>query len=451
MQDQRLIQPQRSFFRAAPLAALSAPAGLALIVLVAFALRVAFGLGISAEQALVDDSPWYLQTGEKLLTDTLAPGDVVDAPPLYALAAGGAKLLFGVDGAVAALRLVQSALGALLAALVYRITLRLNGSSRAGVAAALGIALNPLFVIDNNQIVSETLFIFLMVWAISIYVSPDENTTRKVAASGALLGLATLTRAVLVAFPLGLALHLLLTCGWRRGLRAAALLLLAYGAVMGTWTVYNAVKFNRFQFGARGASDLLLTGTLGQTGTQAVDQTYAELTGSVPSGAARDAAALRTLAQTVQNDPLSYVAQRFGQLGEALLQPHHTPFFAGPSLKDEALAWLREDRSLGGLSRLMSDPTFLPKALFYVAHWSALLLGAVGLWRTRRNWLAYAPVSGLIAYFLLVHLLLLAIPRYLFPITPALWVFAGVALDGFVTRFRRSRTGDLQRRPDPAQ
>jgi hypothetical protein len=212
------------------------------------------------------------------------------------------------------------------------------------------------------------------------------------------------------------------------------------------------VKFNRFQFGARGASDLLLTGTLGHTGTQAVDQTYAELTGGeVPIAGARDGVALATLGEALRTDPLGYAATRFGQLGEALLQPHHTPFFAGPSLKDAMLAWLRDDRSLEGLSRLVGNPTFVPKAVFYVAHWSALLLAAVGLWKTRRDWRRYAPVSGLIAYFLLVHLALLAIPRYLFPITPALWVFAGVAVDSLVTSFRQSRTADLQHRPGPAQ
>ncbi|MCC7206998.1 MAG: glycosyltransferase family 39 protein [Anaerolineae bacterium] len=435
---------------------LSPQIGLAVIVLVALALRLGIGATISADQAMVDDSGWYFIAGELLVTDQMRPENVVPFPPLYPLMVGVAKMLFGLDGAIIALRLAQSILSAALAAFVYRIAHRLSGSRRAGVAAALGIALNPLFIIDANQIVTETLFISLTTWAISVYVGPDERLGRKMAAAGALLGLGTLTRAVFVAFPLGLALHVLLTHGlrreWRRGLRLAGVLLVVYVAVVGVWTVYSVVRLNRFQFGGYGANDLLLTATLGRDGTQNMDQVYRDLTGgTVPSDGERDALVLRTLGDTLRADPLGYAAQRLGQLGEALVQPHHTPFFVGPSLKEAALAWLRKDRSLDGLSRLVGDPTFVPKALMYVVHWSALVLAAAGLWRTRREWLIYAPVSGLIVYFALIHLFLLAIPRYLFPITPALWVFAGVALDGLTRRFSRSRTGDLRRRPGPAR
>lgn len=426
--------------------------GLAALVLFAFALRIGIGATITADQAMVDDSGWYFIAGNLILTDTMHPNNAVPFPPLYPLLAGSAEAFFGPDGAITALRVVQSGLSALLAAFVYRIAFCLSGSRRAAVAAALGIALNPLFIIDSHQIVTETLFIFLATWAMSVYVGPDEHLSRKAAATGALLGLAVLTRAVFVAFPLGLALHALLTHGWRRGLRLAAVLLVAYVGVVGVWTAYGVVKLNRFQFGGYGANDLLLTATLGRDGTQNMDQVYRELTGGqVPSGSSRDEVALNTLGEVLRSDPIGYAATRLGQLAEALLQPHHTPFFVGPSLKDETLTWLREDRSLGGLARMISDPTFAPKALIYVVHWSALALGAVGLWRTRRQWLAYAPVSGLIAYFLLVHLFLLAIPRYLFPITPALWVFAGVALDSLTRRFRQSQTADLRHHPDPAR
>jgi 4-amino-4-deoxy-L-arabinose transferase-like glycosyltransferase len=381
----------------------------------------------------VDDTYWYVSKGNELLTDRLPQNDPLNFGPGYAMLAGGADLLFGSEAAPWILRVVQGLLGALTCASVWRIAYRLSGDTRIATIAGLGIALNPIFIIENSNLTSETLFIFLLCWALSIYITAPGETEaprpRALVAAGSLLALATLTRAMLLLFPVGLAIHLALTLPWRRALKAASVLLLAYAAVLGIWTLYNRVKFDRWVVGASGMADVLLMGATGYNGPYSVDAVYAAHNGgAVPTGADRNTIALNTVTSTILADPLGYLVERFRQLGEAVLQPHNTTFFGGESLKTLAVDWLRSDRSIGGLARLVGGDAFWPKLSLYAAHYLALIFGLAGIVLTRRQWRAYAPLSGLIVYTLLLHVFLMAIPRYLFPMIPALWVFAAVGI-----------------------
>jgi hypothetical protein len=85
---------------------------------------------------------------------------------------------------------------------------------------------------------------------------------------------------------------------------------------------------------------------------------------------------------------------------------------------------------VAGLGRLIGGEAFWPKLALYAAHFLPLIFGALGIvltWR-RRQWIAFAPLLGLIAYTLLLHLFLLATPRYLFPLFVALWIYAAVGM-----------------------
>ncbi len=93
-----------------------------------------------------------------------------------------------------------------------------------------------------------------------------------------------------------------------------------------------------------------------------------------------------------------------------------------------AAQWLRTDRSIGGLAALLTDTTFWPKLILYIFHYLALIFGAVGIVLTLRDWRKFVPLSGFIVYTLLLHLFLLVVPRYLFPMMPFMWVFAAVAM-----------------------
>ena len=405
------------------------PAERSLLFVIGLALVLRLVSIVILPSTISDDSPWYLDRGARMMTGVITTDEVITFAPLYAMLAGTVNHLLGQDSALLFLRLVQAGLGTATSALVWRIAYGLTRDWRVATIAGLGIALNPIFIIDDNNIVTEPLFVFLLVWAFALYLTTT-GAKRSLIGSGALFGLATLTRAMTLLFPVGLGIHLLLTVApWKRALRAAALLLAVYALVLSVWTLYSQVKWNKFVIGASGISDFLLTGTLGYNGSVQVDQQFQQLNnGTIPDGSARDPIAVGVVGSAITSNPLGYLENQGKKLLDALLQPHETPYFAGPSLKAMASDWLHNDRSLAGLGRLAGGVFFWPKLALYIAHYLALLFGALGILLTLREWRKYAPLSGFVLYTLLLHLFLLVIPRYLFPIQPVLWVFAGVAL-----------------------
>jgi 4-amino-4-deoxy-L-arabinose transferase-like glycosyltransferase len=384
-----------------------------------------------------DDTGSYLLKGAEVVSNTIQWNDPINFGPVYALLLGAGKVLIGEQQTLVFVRLLQVILGTATCGLVWRIAHRLIGDRRIATVAGLGIALNPIFIIENMSFVSETVFIFLLAWALALYVSlyaqsktdPPQRFGIALAAIGGLLGLATLTRAMLLLFPIGLAIHMALVFPWRLALRGAVVLLIVYTGVVSTWTIYNAVKFNRIVLGASGIADFLMMGVVGYGGPTEVDkQIAASNDGQMPKDDKRNTVIAKAVGTAVLSNPAGYLAGRFIQLGSTLLQPHNTPYYPGESLKDLAARWWAEDRSVAGLGRLFSGEVFWPKFALYVAHFMALIFGLLGIVLTWRRRVIFAPLTGLIVYTLLLHLFLLATPRYLFPLFIPLWIFASVGL-----------------------
>jgi hypothetical protein len=260
------------------------------------------------------------------------------------------------------------------------------------------------------------------------------------ALAAALLGLATLTRAVLLLFPLGLVVYLFVAFSWREALKRALWLLLVYGVVVSTWTVYNLARWQRLVVGGEGLAAFLYIGSTGWDGAINVDERLAEAVGSDTilnaDEARRQAAYTSAAASTIRGDPLGYLRYRVGELASAYLQPHGTTFFPGESLREVGLNWLRNDRTPGGLLALTRGDAFWPKLVIYVFHYVGLIGGLVGMWLYRRQWRLTLPLIGFIAYTTLLHLALLATPRYIFPTEVLWWVFAGAALARVFVRER---------------
>lgn len=435
---------------------------LPLILILALALRLIYGLAQDplAVYSTSGDTGWYLLNGYALATGFDQGTVVIPAlphvvlqvslqnlptPPLYLLFIGFWQAVLPPAAAIVMIRLVQAVMGVALCAVAYRLA-RWLGGDRAGLWAAGALAVSPAFVIEPAALLSETLYMFLVSAGLWVYVRlfalERAGTRRRVSvhmlAAGGLLGLATLTRAPLLLFPLGLVLHGLLVCGWREGLRRAALLLAAYTLIVSTWTLYNLARWDRFIIAAPGFEAFLFLSTVDWQGPQAVDQSLAEITGAnVPDQLDdqqqiyRDAAA-----QSISRDLPGYLRRRVGDLADAYLQPHGTAYLGGESLKDLALRWLQTDRTPGGLLRLTQADWFWPKLVMYGFHYTGLALGLVGLWLARRRWRLALPLLGFIVYTTLVHFVLDALPRYVFPTMLFWWVFAAVALGAW--RFKRA-------------
>jgi 4-amino-4-deoxy-L-arabinose transferase-like glycosyltransferase len=451
------------------------------ILLVALALRLGYALlqdPLAPYSNTGSDSAWYLKTG----LDLASGADFSHLPPapIYLIFIGfwqrlalDAQAIFTVRimdalefsnpaygamqaGAILAIRITQALLATATCYFAYRLARRLTGDARAGLIAAGALALAPTFIIETAQIATETLYLFFLAGGMFVYVEwlAELPSPRRwlalLALDGALFGLATLTRAVPLLFPLGLAIHLLLSFGWRAGIKRAVILLAAYAIMVSTWTMYNVVRFNRFVVGAEGLAAFLYIGATEWTTPTEVDENLAQDASQAPAIDAsleqRQEAYVDAATNVIARDPLGYVRRRLDELAGAYLQPHGTVFFHGESLRELGARWWQDDRSIVGLAALAQAEQFWPKLAVYVFHYTALLAGLAGMWLYRRRWRLALPMIGFIVYTTLVHLILLALPRYVFPTEIFWWVFAGSAISyqfSAVSRQRKSKTRPL--------
>jgi 4-amino-4-deoxy-L-arabinose transferase-like glycosyltransferase len=173
-------------------------------------------------------------------------------PPVYPLVIG---ILERIGGATA-IYAVQALLRAGTCLLVYLIGKRII-SERAGFWAGLFMSLDIYFLVYSLLILSETVFIFLLVAGValglSVLVGPDSSHSGKKllrsAGAGVLLGLATLTRPQGLYLPLFLAIACALVA-WRGGyLRRAVvyamIMLVTACAVTGVWVVRDVMIFSK--------------------------------------------------------------------------------------------------------------------------------------------------------------------------------------------------------------
>jgi 4-amino-4-deoxy-L-arabinose transferase-like glycosyltransferase len=427
------------------------------------------GTGLPA--AAVPNTGWIPLPGNAGLAQSVYLAGMPTAP-LYLLFIGALRTTFPPTTAIVIIRVLQALMGTATCYFACKLAEAATGDARAGLLAAGVVAISPVFIIESAQILTETAYVFLAAAGLWCYVrltsttlpggmtdAEQSHSTPKslslykdglsLILTGALLGLATLTRAVLLLFPVGLAVHLLMVYGWRRGLRDAALLLVAYGLVVSTWTVYNKAKWNQWVIGAQGMSAFLFIGATGWNGPQAVDQALAQTAGGNLPGdtAAQQRLYQQAAAESISKNPVGWLTRRVTELAKAYAQPHGTTFFPGASLKDMAANWLRNDRTLGGLLALARADAFWPKLAIYLFHYAGLAFGLVGLWLTRRRWRVTLALAGFILYTTLLHLVLDAIPRYIFPTEVFWWVFTAGALVSLWDRLAVRRA----RRPAPAQ
>lgn len=381
------------------------------------------------------DNGWYLLNGLALLGGRLPEGVQVDIsnlqpPPGYLIFVGIPQLFLPLPEAVQVILLLQAFLSTATCYFAYLIGSEIAGQ-RAGLFALAVLAFSPAFILESGQVVTETLYLFLLAAAFMFYLAAvrQMQTTSQVdpfkfALVGALLGLATLTRAVLLLFPLGLIVHLVIVQRPSRALRAILTLIVVFALVVSTWTIYNLARWQRFVLAGEGFGGFLYAGVVGWEGPYALD---AQLEQDASPDAEGDVY-LDAAANVIGRDLPAYVQRRFGELIGAYLQPHNTPLFPGESLRVLAQTWLTQDRSLPGLRRLVEGDAFLPKLALYMVHFGALLFGTLGMWTTRRRWRLTLPLIGFVAYVTLVHLVLYALPRYLFPAIMIWHIFAGLWL-----------------------
>ncbi len=400
-----------------------------LVLAIAFTLRLIFVLA-TPPNVSGGDTLGLMQYGLELVRGRAA--QMVNIPPLYLIYVGVVQVIFG-EASLTALRLLNVLWSVALVGALYAAASAYVGK-RAALIATWLVALNPIFIIEAGQVLTESVFLPLLIGALALhghYVQHGKPIrARQVLWVGVLLGLASLTRAIALAVPIIFAAHLVWCYRWR-ALRLIAALLIVYGLVVLSWTAYGYLRWGTFMISGAGlAANFYLGTNEGWCGPECVDQRAGI---GVEDEGKNDQIYTQLAFEAILSDPLGYAARRLSNLLEASLQPHNTVFFSGESLKELFLTWWTTDRSVAGFGRVLSGDAFLPKLTLYLFHFGGLLFGMVGvlfgMFRWRLFWQAL-PLYGLLFYFYALHSLLTAIPRYLFP-TMALWViFAGAALAG---------------------
>jgi 4-amino-4-deoxy-L-arabinose transferase-like glycosyltransferase len=225
------------------------------VLVLALVLRLAV-IAATAETPVALDpadfsrTAWSIAQGDGFPQTNRAPGGGPSAyrPPAYPALLAGVYALAGEEAPPAG-RALDALLGTLAVALTGLIAARIWGR-RVGMIALVLAAVAPPMVVMSTALISEALFVPLVLGAIltALEARRSPHPLRWAAATGLLIGIAELTRtnAAVLLLPLGFAFW----TGrprWRpRALAAPALMVLVAVATVAPWTIRNALVLHAF-------------------------------------------------------------------------------------------------------------------------------------------------------------------------------------------------------------
>jgi hypothetical protein len=226
-----------------------------LVLVVALALRMTV-VGLTFDTPLALDPADFSRTGLSIAQGhgypgtNRAPGGGPSAfrPPAYPAFLAGVYAVAGEEAPGIA-RMVEAVLGTLTVALIGVIASRIWGR-RVGLLA-LGIAaVGPPLVIMSTALVSESLFVPLVLGAVAAALEARRSRCylRWAVLTGVLVGLAALTRTngIILLLPLTLAVAGSTTGRRRVGWAAPAGLVAATVLTIAPWTIRNYFEFHAF-------------------------------------------------------------------------------------------------------------------------------------------------------------------------------------------------------------
>lgn len=329
-------------------------------------------------------------------------------------------LLAGPEGAVRLIRVAQALLLSGQVVLIGHIAIRIYGSRLIALWASTITAFYPFLLFYQGVLLSEMLFITLMLASIlALYCWYD----RGMRIDGALLMVsaffvaATLTKATLTFFPPLLigATAFLAGRGIRRSLTILIAALLLFSTLMSPWWLRNAAVLGAFVPFATGSAQNLYLGNnprnpdAGIDWASNVDRAESERMLKIPDEVARQSAFAQAARDYIIESPVTFMqaaAKKFIRFWNII--PNAAEYRTG-------------------IHALISAMSFGP----------VLLLAIAGVFRNRWRWRRLAPLYLLIGYFTVLHMIAIASLRYRLPIEPLLIVLAAEPLASMVGRVWR--------------
>jgi 4-amino-4-deoxy-L-arabinose transferase-like glycosyltransferase len=344
-------------------------------------------------------------------------------PPLFPLLLAG----FDLVGAstVSAQRLFITVLSLATVVLIGLLSRRVAGPT-VGVMAAAFAAIYPMIWMSDAALMSESLYLFLVVAALLLlYRIIDEPGRMSTwAFFGGVGGLAALTRSQGIWLPLFLGVPAALFVGagsWKRRVLHLVAVIGVSAAVIAPWTIRNADRFNTFV-------PLSTNFGLGLLGANCPASYYGVRTGSwVEScaGTGRTDGRLdqATLSVHDEHAALSYVGDHLGRLPTVV---------AARVLRLGALYHTGDEIAYEAHEGRVRWVLWLGTAMFWVLG----LLAARGMWVSRRRHPIW-PLTTSIGFVVFQAAVLFGNQRLRIDAEPAIIILAGIAIEEFL----RNRTG----------
>lgn len=393
------------------------------VFLLSLTLRAVFIHHWGSTLTLLSDDLGYIESARRLveehvfsywrprLSPTPALGPTTYIMPGYPIFLAVFIWLFG-DGshAFAAARYTQAIFAAGSVCLAFYLGKHFGGRL-AGLGAALLCALYPPFVLYSGLFLTETLFGFLLLLFVYVWLKLRPGDRRGYAFLGVVSGLAVLVRptgVVLLVLALGaLGLH-----GLRRDrrVRSAAVsaglaLVFFFCLTMSPWWVRNAVVFHRFVPLSEGGGNPLLLGT------------YVNLEGIKHGWHA---------SWPVGKDPMETSRLQTSLARERLQTGFQKDF-------GRYLDWYTRHKFklLWGRACIWGGEGKIPPTLTLYLHSFILAAGGLGLaYSLGRRLPGAGRILSVLAAFTVVHLVTYAHCRYALPLLPLLATFALVPFGG---------------------
>ncbi len=326
--------------------------------------------------------------------------------PLYPAFLAVIYFLVGMKWRFLGVRIVQAFIGALLAPLTYALARRVfPEEERVGKIAAGAMAVYPMLVAFPIALATENIFFVLVLGAlVALLRAGESQKTRDYVIAGVLMGLAALTRSVIVGF---LPLAMFWAWRWGKSTRGAVILPVCVLLFTVPWAVRNTLLHDQLTFVETGMGYNMYLGYHPEgTGSFQFGISLDLLT--ILDDAERHRVGMETAMGFIRDDPGRVPYLMVYKLGR---------FFG---LERRAMTYFYANNFFGYFPFPLLLAVFLIFLLPFVVITS---LAAVGLpfqrWRKEFILLVFLAVT-----YLGPHLLILAEPRFHLTLMPILSVLA---------------------------
>jgi hypothetical protein len=413
-----------------------------LVIAIAILLRIGIIFTFNVNRHLYfSDTLYYIRVAQepnRLVINDGAPATSIG--PIYPLFLTPFFQLFPAYMRVApvvAARLSQAFFDVLAIIAIYLIAQQQFGQYVARIALVMQ-ALDLRYVLQISALGTETLFITLFViFMLAYLIAIEQDKLHRFIGSGALLGLAVLTRPIPLIFPAVLAIHIWFSYpeNRRRAIARIVVMTLAMGLIMSPWIIrlwvatgsllpISNTGLAHFWLTSQSQGDEIGGTSWDQAAIQDVNQSTGQQVNGVAEISQQDylIAAFRNILAA----PSEWIQRVAIRLLLAYKQPYGTLLIPGDTPKlsfDQVLYDVRSGRA--PLGELLSYPSLGWRIIIYFWHYYTLILGSLGLVLAIQSsgWKVF-PLVGWIVYNSVLLAFLAVEPRYLFPVMFAFTIFA---------------------------